>query len=165
MEIVDEMGMNLSDLLGTGSFEVASEGNWVTTEDVRVWVVGQGGMTFGSGRHGGHDEPGGLSGGAGAHSRTEIETVARAKSQFGQAPPAGVPRPAYLSAGPGRRVGAGESKRLPITLGGSRKGGFDEARKKRTQPPANSSRCASKCRLSAEWGRGGCGESARRGTT
>ncbi len=159
------MGMNLSDLLGTGSFEVTSEGNWVTTEDVLVWVFGQDGMTFGSGRHGGHDEPGGLSVAAGAHSRTEIETMARAKSQYRQTAPAGVPRPAYLSAGPGRRGGTGESKRLPITLGGSRNGGFDEARKKRTQPPANSSPYASMSRLSARWVCGGRGESARGGTT
>ena len=37
-------------------FEVTAEGSWVTTEDVRVWLLGQDGMTFGSGWRSGHDE-------------------------------------------------------------------------------------------------------------
>ena len=52
------VGTDLKDLLGTGMFEATAEGNWVTTEDVRVWVVGYDGMTFGSGWHSGHDESG-----------------------------------------------------------------------------------------------------------
>ena len=50
------VGTDLEDLLGIDMFEVTAEGNWVTTEDVRVWVVGYDGMTFGSGWHSGHDE-------------------------------------------------------------------------------------------------------------
>ena len=50
------VGRDIKDLLGTDTFEASAEGNWVTTEDVRVWVVGQDGMTFGSGWHSGHDE-------------------------------------------------------------------------------------------------------------
>ena len=52
------VGRDLKDLLGTDMFEATAEGNWVTTEDVRVWVVGDSGMTFGSGWHSGHDESG-----------------------------------------------------------------------------------------------------------
>ena len=52
------VGRDIKDLLGTDTFEATADGNWVTTEDVRVWVVGQDGMTFGSGWHSGHDEPG-----------------------------------------------------------------------------------------------------------
>ena len=43
------VGTDLKDLLGTDRFEVPAEGHWVTTESVRVWVVGYDGMTFGSG--------------------------------------------------------------------------------------------------------------------
>ena len=50
------VGKSLEDVLGTDTFEATSEGNWVTTESLRVWVVGQDGMTFGSGWH--HDESG-----------------------------------------------------------------------------------------------------------
>ena len=50
------VGKSLEDVLGTGAFKVTAEGNWVTTEDVRVWVVSQDGITFGSGWHSGHDE-------------------------------------------------------------------------------------------------------------
>ena len=50
------VGRDIKDLLGTDAFEATAEGNWVTTEDVRVWVVGQDGMTFGSGWHSGHNE-------------------------------------------------------------------------------------------------------------
>ena len=52
------VGRDLKDLLGTDTFEATAEGNWVTTEDVRVWVVSDGGMTFGSGWHSGHDGSG-----------------------------------------------------------------------------------------------------------
>ncbi len=52
----DMVGKSLEDVLGTDEFEATAEGNWVTTEDVRVWVLGQDGMTFGSGWHSGHDE-------------------------------------------------------------------------------------------------------------
>ena len=46
------VGTHIKDLLGVDTFEATVEGNWVTTEDVRVWVVSQDGMTFGSGwRH------------------------------------------------------------------------------------------------------------------
>ena len=44
------VGRDLKDLLGTDMFEATAEGNWVTTEDVRVWMVSDGGMVFGSGR-------------------------------------------------------------------------------------------------------------------
>ena len=50
------VGTDLKDLLGIDTFEATAEGNWVTTEDVRVWVLGQDGMTFGSGWHSGPDE-------------------------------------------------------------------------------------------------------------
>ena len=50
------VGTDLKDLLGIDMFEVTAEGNWVTTESLRVWVVGYDGMTFGSGWH--HDESG-----------------------------------------------------------------------------------------------------------
>ena len=51
------VGTDLKDLLGTDMFEATAEGNWLTTESVRVWVVGYDGMVFGSGWH--HDESGG----------------------------------------------------------------------------------------------------------
>ncbi len=50
------VGTDLKDMLGTDIFEVPAEGNWVTTESVRVWVVGYDGMVFGSGWR--NDEPG-----------------------------------------------------------------------------------------------------------
>ena len=53
------MGTDLNDLLGTDAFEVTADGTLVTAEDVRVWVVGQDGMIFGSGWRSGHDEAGG----------------------------------------------------------------------------------------------------------
>ena len=52
------VGTDLNDLLGVDTFEATAEGSWVTTEDVRVWVVSQDGMTFGSGWRSGHDEAG-----------------------------------------------------------------------------------------------------------
>ena len=54
----DMVGKSLADVLGTDRFEATAEGNWVTTEDVRVWVLSQDGMTFGSGWHSGHDGSG-----------------------------------------------------------------------------------------------------------
>ena len=45
------MGTAPKDLLGTEIFAVTEEGDWVTAEDVRVWVVGYDGMTFGAGWH------------------------------------------------------------------------------------------------------------------
>ena len=51
------VGTDLKDLLGTDMFEATAEGNWVTTEDVRVWLVSQDGMIFGSGWR--HDASGG----------------------------------------------------------------------------------------------------------
>ena len=50
------VGQDISDIFGTDTFEATAEGNWVTTEDVRVWVVSDGGMTFASGWH--HDASG-----------------------------------------------------------------------------------------------------------
>ena len=52
------VGADLNDLLCTDTFEATAEGNWVTTEDVCVWVVTQDGMTFGSGWRSGHDKSG-----------------------------------------------------------------------------------------------------------
>ena len=55
-----QVGTALNDLLGTDvfdEFEVPEEGHWVTTESVRVWVIGYDGMTFGSGWR--NDESGG----------------------------------------------------------------------------------------------------------
>ena len=51
----DLVGRNLKDLLDTDTFETTEEGNWVTTESMRVWVVRHDGMTFASGWHGDHD--------------------------------------------------------------------------------------------------------------
>ena len=50
------VGTDLKDLLGFDIPDAPAEGNWVTTDDVRVWVVGYDGMTFGSGWR--HDESG-----------------------------------------------------------------------------------------------------------
>ncbi len=50
------VGTDLKDLLGTDVFEAPAEGNRVTTDSVRVWVVGYDGMVFGSGWR--HDESG-----------------------------------------------------------------------------------------------------------
>ena len=50
------VGKSLEDVLGTDAFEATAEGNWLTTESLRVWVTGQDGMTFGSGWHSGLDE-------------------------------------------------------------------------------------------------------------
>ena len=52
------VGTDLKDVLGIDMFEAPAEGRWVTSEDVRVWVVGYEGMTFGSGWRSGHDESG-----------------------------------------------------------------------------------------------------------
>ena len=45
------VGTDLKDLLGTDVSEAPAEGSWVSTEDVRAWVVGYDGMVFGSGWH------------------------------------------------------------------------------------------------------------------
>lgn len=50
-------GRDLKELLGTRSIEATEEGNWVTTDAVRMWVAGSGGFVFGSGWH--RDESGG----------------------------------------------------------------------------------------------------------
>ena len=43
------VGTDLKDLLGTDMVEATAEGAWVTTESVRVWVVGYDGWLFASG--------------------------------------------------------------------------------------------------------------------
>ena len=43
------VGKDLKDLLRKDMVEATAEGNRVTTESVRVWVVGYDGMTFASG--------------------------------------------------------------------------------------------------------------------
>ena len=43
------VGKDLKDLLGTDMFEATASGNWVTTESIRVWVVGYDGWVFASG--------------------------------------------------------------------------------------------------------------------
>ena len=50
------MGTDLKDLLGIDTFEATAEGNWLTMESVRVWLVEHDGLVFGSGWH--HDESG-----------------------------------------------------------------------------------------------------------
>ena len=50
------VGTDLEDLLGTDVIEATADGNWLTTEDVRAWVVSHDGMTFGSGWRRGRDE-------------------------------------------------------------------------------------------------------------
>ena len=50
------VGQDISHIFGTDTFVVTQLPSAVTTEDVRVWVVGYDGMTFGSGWHSGHDE-------------------------------------------------------------------------------------------------------------
>ena len=45
------VGRHLRDIFGTDAVEGTEEGNWVTTEDMRVWVVRDEGMTFGAGWH------------------------------------------------------------------------------------------------------------------
>ena len=52
------VGQDISTIFGTDEVSATAGGNWVTTEDLRVWVVGDGGMMFGSGWHSGHDESG-----------------------------------------------------------------------------------------------------------
>ena len=52
------VGTDIKDLLGVDTLEATAEGNWVTTEDVRVWVVSQDGMIFSSGWRSGQDEAG-----------------------------------------------------------------------------------------------------------
>ena len=50
------VGRDLEDLFGVAMFEASEEGDWVTTESLRIWVVSYDGLVFGSGWH--HDEPG-----------------------------------------------------------------------------------------------------------
>ena len=50
------VGRDLEDLFGVAMFEASPEGNWVTTESLRIWVVSYDGLVFGSGWH--HDESG-----------------------------------------------------------------------------------------------------------
>ena len=50
------VGQDISDIFGTDTFEATAEGNWVTTESLRVWVISDGGMTFASGWYRTHDE-------------------------------------------------------------------------------------------------------------
>ena len=52
----DVVGQDIIDIFGTDTFEATAEGNWVTTESLRVWVISDGGMTFASGWHRTHDE-------------------------------------------------------------------------------------------------------------
>ena len=52
------VGKTLKDLFGTDTLEATEEGNWLTTEAMRVWVVNHNGITFASGWHRGHDEAG-----------------------------------------------------------------------------------------------------------
>ena len=52
----DVVGQDISDIFGTDTFEATAEGNWVTTESLRVWVISDGGMTFASRWHRTHDE-------------------------------------------------------------------------------------------------------------
>lgn len=45
---------DILELFGTGRFKVTEDGNWVTTESIRVWVASFNEGVFGSGWH--HDE-------------------------------------------------------------------------------------------------------------
>ena len=45
------VGMDMEDLFGVAMFEASPEGNWVTTESLRIWVVEHDGLVFGSGWH------------------------------------------------------------------------------------------------------------------
>ena len=45
------VGKDLKDLLGTDMFEATRDGNWVTTESLRFWVVEHDGWLFASGWH------------------------------------------------------------------------------------------------------------------
>ena len=51
------VGRDLEDLFGVAMFEASEEGNWVTTESLRIWVVSHNGLVFGSGWR--NDESGG----------------------------------------------------------------------------------------------------------
>ena len=50
------VGRDLEDLFGVAMFEASEEGNWLTTESLRIWVVNHDGLVFGSGWH---DDEGG----------------------------------------------------------------------------------------------------------
>ena len=45
------VGRDMEDLFGVAMFEASPEGNWVTTESLRIWVVEHDGLVFGSGWH------------------------------------------------------------------------------------------------------------------
>ena len=45
------VGRDMEDLFGVAMFEASPEGNWVTTEFLRIWVVEHDGLVFGSGWH------------------------------------------------------------------------------------------------------------------
>ncbi len=45
------IGSDLQELFGARSIEATEEGNWVTTDAVRMWVAESGGFVFGSGWH------------------------------------------------------------------------------------------------------------------
>ncbi len=51
------IGGDLLELFSTSSIEATEEGNWVTTDTVRMWIAESGGFIFGSGWH--RDEAGG----------------------------------------------------------------------------------------------------------
>ena len=51
-------GRDIKDLVGTDAFEATSEGNLGDHGGRARWVVSDGGITFGSGWHSGHDESG-----------------------------------------------------------------------------------------------------------
>ena len=51
------VGRDIKDLFGVDMFEASEEGNWVTTESLRIWVVSHNGLVFGSGWR--NDESGG----------------------------------------------------------------------------------------------------------
>ena len=51
------MGVDIQELFGTSSIEATEEGNWMTTDAVRMWVAESEGFLFGSGWH--HDQAGG----------------------------------------------------------------------------------------------------------
>ena len=50
------IGVDLQELFDTSSVEATEEGDWVTTDTVRMWVAETGGFLFGSGWH--HHESG-----------------------------------------------------------------------------------------------------------
>ena len=45
------IGQDISELLGPEILAATEDGNWVTTESMRMWVAGSGGYIFGAGWH------------------------------------------------------------------------------------------------------------------